>query len=330
MRKFLVLGLLGACLAGAEEEVKIDLEARRQSVVTMRDHLERRENRLEEVARDLRERGDEIDQRIGKIVDSLTGLKDSNSSKMRISDLKGQAAKGLMNMIETYQAERRKLVEQAKKDPNAPLDGIAKDVALIDKRVEVRAAQIIKLVGSIPGGKDVKKYENDGGTRYSNGNGWGWENSRISDKWRQSRRDNVQSTKMRREAQKALENSLVDLERRRDTIEGQLKQGQLSEPEREIQKYELNHVKGLLEARRKQLVEVTMPSESSEKPTSKDEADDLKSLFEDARKNLSDDFGATLRLYRQAVQERDKVHALKLNLEAREKWLKENDPDWKD
>lgn len=329
MKKLLALGLMGACLAGAEETKTepIDLEARRQSVVTIKAHIEMREQRLTEVAEDLREQGAELDQRIGKIVDSLSNLKDSNSSKTRISQIKGEAAQGLMNMIEIFQTERRKLVEKAKKDPNAPIEGIGNDIQLIDKRVDERAAQIVKLVESIPGAKDLKKYENDGGAHY--GNGWGWENSRISDDWRQNRRDKVQSNKARREVQKALEGAIADLERRRDSIEAKIKGGQLSGPEREIQEHELNHVKGLLGVRRDQLVDVTKPSAGAAETASKDQADDIKALFEDARKSISEDFWATLSLYRKAAAEREKIHAMKLNLDAREKWLKENDPGWK-
>jgi hypothetical protein len=62
---------------------------------------------------------------------------------------------------------------------------------------------------------------------------------------------------------------------------------------------------------------------------SKDEADDMNALFKDAIDQLGADFDDNLRLYYQAKAENEKLFKLKTNLEAREKWLAENDPDWK-
>ena len=330
MKPFTSLAWLGLSLAAiAQSEApkeEIDLPARRQSVVTMEQHIEMREARLKEVVEDLKEQGDGIDERIGTIVDSLTKLKDSESSKTRISMLKKDAANGLMNMINTYQTERRRLVEQGKKDSNADVEALAKLVKKIDERVEQRAAQVVKLVDSIPGEKDVKKYETTGSGYY--GNGWGWTNDRISDTWRQNRRDKAQSNKARSEAQEALRKSIEDLERRRDRATALLEGTSLSEVEREIQKFELDHVNSVLDIRRKQLVEVTGPAKEPGQTASKDEADDMKDLFEDAVSQLRSDFNDMFRLYRHAKDENDKLHALKLNLEARKKWLSENDPEW--
>lgn len=319
-------GILALAQTDTSKE-EIDFSARRQSVVTMKEHIEMRQARLDEVVEDLKRRGDGIDARIGGIVDSLVKLKDSESSKTRISQLKGEAAQGLMSMIDTYQAERRRLVEQAKTDPDAPLGSIEAMVKRIDQRVETRAAQVVKLVDSIPGAKDVKKYESAGGSYY--GNGWGWTNERISDTWRQNRRDGVQSKKARDEARKALETSIADLERRRDAAEAKLKEVGLSDVEREIQKFELEHINSVLGIRRSQLLEVTTPAKAPSETASKDEADSMKGLFDDAVSQLSADFNDSLRLYRQAMAENEKLHSLKLNLAAREKWLAENDPDSK-
>lgn len=323
IKKLLLIAAAAGTLASAEEA--IDFEARRQSVATMREHIAIREARLEAASEDLSEQGEEIDQRIGRIVDSLAGLKDSEGSKTRISGLKQEVADGLMRQISFYQAERRKLVERAKKDGKASIDGIAGDVARIDAMVEKRADQIVKLVSSIPGARDVKKYESDG---YYGGSGWGWENSRISEEWRQNRRDKVQSQKARREARKALEGAIEELERRRGSIRSKLSNESLSSAEREIQAYELEHVEGLLAARRRQLVEVTTPSPEPGQVASKSEADEMSSLFEDARRNLSSDFSEAVRLYRKIVDERDRLHQLRENLAAREAWLEANDPDW--
>lgn len=318
--------LLLAGIALSEESDDIDLPARRQSVVTMREHLAMREARLQEVAEDLRQRGEQIDKRIGGIVDSLAGLKDSESSRMQVSRIKVDAAKRLRKMIDFYQAERRKLVERAKKDGGAPLEGIAKDVAVIDAKVEARAAAIVKLVESIPGEKDVAKYESDGTGYYD---GWVWENTRISEEWRQNRRDKVQSQKARREAGQALEAAIADLEKRRDATRGRIRSGGLTEVQLQIEEHELGYLERLLAVRREQLMDVSTSGNEPEQTASADEAHQMKLLFEDAAEQLGEDFNDAIRLYRRAAAERDKLHALRENLKAREEWLAKNDPDWK-
>ena len=165
---WLTTGLLCLAQSDAPEE-EIDLPARRQSVVTMREHIAMRQARLDEVVQELKETGDGIDQRIGRITTSLSNMKDSQSSKTRISMLKGSAANELMGLVERYQVERRRLVEQAKKDSDAPVEAIAAIVRHIDERVNKRAADVVKLLDSIPGAKDVKKYQSSGGSRYGNG-----------------------------------------------------------------------------------------------------------------------------------------------------------------
>ena len=331
MKTIAMLGWLGTgilCLAQPESPKEVvDLPARRQSVVAMREQIAMRQARLDSVVVELKSTSEGIDQRIGSIVDSLTKIKDSESSKMRISQLKGEAAAGLMRMIEAYQVERRNLVEQAKKDPDAPLKSIGAIVRRLDERVNKRAAEVVKLVDSIPGAKDVEKYESAGGSYY--GNGWGWTNERISDTWRQNRRDGVQSKKKRAEAQQALEKAIANLESRRNEAMTQLKRDDLTEVDREIQKFELDHLNSVLEIRRGQLIEVTTPAAEPGETASKSEADDMRDLFRDAVSQLRADFNDNLRLYRQAKAENEKLFKLKENLAAREKWLSENDPDWK-
>ena len=116
----------------------VDLEARRQSVVTMKQHLEMRQKRFDEVAAEIRTRSQATDQKIGELVDMLAGLKDSESSKRRISDVKGEAIAGLKKMIEVYKRERRTLVETLRTDGDAPAEALKKDMAAID---EISAAK---------------------------------------------------------------------------------------------------------------------------------------------------------------------------------------------
>lgn len=326
MKATLLLCLLAAGFAVAQEAETVDLEARRQSVVTLKQHLAMREERLAEVAAEIRERGEATDKKIGRIVDMLTGLKDSQSSKRRVSAVKAEAIAGLKKMLEVYKRERNAIIQKLRSDDSAPVEALRKDMEAIDQLAEKRVGQIVGLVKSMPGGEDVAKYEQEGSYEY---NGVAYENSRISEEWRQSRRDRVQSEKQRREAQEALRKAVDDLERRRDTLKAQLAGGKLNETEKELFEQELGHVSMLVDVRKSQLLAVTAPSTAAENDASKGEADDLKQLFQDARKDIAEDFAKTVRLYHSAAAEREKIHEVKGNLAAREKWLQENDPEAK-
>ncbi|MES2692881.1 MAG: hypothetical protein V4773_05365 [Verrucomicrobiota bacterium] len=323
MKRTLIICCLAAGLAVAQEPEKPDLEARRESVFTLKQHLAMREKRLAEVAAEIRERGEATDKKIGELVDMLAGLKDSQSSKRRVSEVKGEAIAGLKRMLQVYKDERRKIVQELRSDDSVPAEALKKDMEAIDALGEKRVAQIVELVKSMPGGEDVAKYETDGSYEY---NGVAYENSRVSEEWRQNRRDKVESEKQRREAQQALEAAIADLGRRQGTLKASLAGGKLTPAETELYQQELGHVSQLLDQRKKQLVGVTAPSTSAEIAASKGEADDLKDLFNNARGDIAEDFAKTVRLYHSAAAEREKIYAVKANLAAREKWLQENDP----
>ena len=323
MKRTLIICCLAAGLAVAQEPQQPDLEARRQSVVTLKQHLAMREKRLAEVAAEIRERGAATDKKIGELVDMLAGLKDSQASKRRISEVKGEAIAGLERMLQVYKDERRNIVRKLRSDGSTPAEALKKDMEAIDALGEKRVAQIVELVKSMPGGQDIAKYETDGSYEY---NGVAYENSRVSEEWRQNRRDKVESEKQRREVQQALEKAIAELGRRQDTLKAGLAGGKLTAPETELFEQELGHVSQLLDQRKAQLAGVTAPSASAETAASKGEADDLKSLFNDARRDIAEDFAKTVRLYHSAAAEREKIHAVKENLAAREKWLLENDP----
>lgn len=321
MKALLAISLLSVLCASGQEPV--DLEARRRSVATLQQHLEMRQKRFDEVAGEIRQRSEATDRKIGELVTMLAGLKDSESSKRRISDIKGEAIAGLRKMIEVYQRERRGLVETLRTDGDAPAEALKKDMAAIDALTEKRVAQIMELVKSMPGGEDVQKYESAGGYYY---NGFYEEETRVSEAWRQNRRDKVESEKQRREVQQALEKSIKDLEARQATLKSQLAGGKLTAPEKEIFEHELGYVTNLTGQRKAQLAEVVAPSSPAGDDASKGEAEDLKRLFNDARRDIAGDFTKTLKLYHAAVAERERIHAARENLEARKKWLAENDP----
>ncbi|MES2440485.1 MAG: hypothetical protein V4584_15565 [Verrucomicrobiota bacterium] len=326
MKMLLTFTLAGICLISAQEAPNIDLVARRESVETLRQHITMRQKRLDEVAGEIRERGQKTDKAIENLVKQLSTTKDSQDSKRGISMVKVEAVVALKRMISVYGTERAKVAARLSGDSSVPVELLNKNLKTLDALIEKRAADIVELVKSMPGSEDVAKYEHD--SDYYR-NGVYYENSRISEAWRQNRRDKVQSEKLRRETQQALDKAIANLNSRRDALQAAVSATGISDSEKEIQQQELDHVSNLLEQRKGQLSEIMTPSPSPAEAASKDEAEDMKELFSDARNDIAGDFSKTLQLYREAVSERDKIQALQDNLEARIKWLSENDPEAK-
>jgi hypothetical protein len=324
MKTLLPTLLLAATLSASAAE-PIDLEARRQSVVTLKEHITARQERLDRVATDIRTRGQAIDAQIEKLVTRLTGLKDSQDSKRRVSQIKGEAVAGLKRMIQVFGEERREIAEALRTGSPATTDTLLPDMAKIDAQIQKRANDIIELVKSMPGGEDISKYEQDSETYYSRGDVT-YENSRISEAWRQNRRDSVQSEKLRREVKDALERAIADLNQRKATVTTALKASGITDADKEIQQQELARLNNVLQERQGQLADVITPSTAPEEAASGDEADHLRKYLADTRQDIATDFRETLRLYKLAVDERVKIAGLRENLTAREKWLAENDP----
>lgn len=323
MKTFIIATIAGIGFTLAQDTAApMDMEARRASVKTLEERIAQRQKRLDEVASDIREQGKKTDARIEAIVTKLASLKDSQDSRRKVTEVKVQAIGGLKRLIEMYRSERAKVYGNLTSGHAASAEALKKDLAVIDALVDKRAADIVELVKSVPGGEDVSKYEYDGS--YSR-NGIDYENSRISEAWKQNRRDKSQSDKLRREAQDALKTAIANLENREKALAASVTEAGISSAEKEIRTQELNHVTNLLTERKSQLTELSLPSAAPEETASMSEADDMAGALEDARADIASDFQNNLRLYRAAVNEREKIAELNENLEARKKWLAEHD-----
>ena len=313
----------GGGLVIAQDAPAIDIEARKASQETLRRHIEMRERRLADLTEEISGLARRTDTRIEELVTLLSNVRDSQQSRHNVSQIKGEAIEGLRRMIETYRRERREVVERLRTDRSRPMEALNRDIDLIDARIEKRVADILTLAASIPTRTDVDRIESTG---YGSTNFWGgwYENTRVSEEWRQNRRDGVQSTRQRREVRQALEQSIRELEDRRRTLTTNLGRSTLSPPARQIQEQEMARVNAILEQRRSQLLELATPTPAPSQTVSRNEARDMANLLTHARQDIASDFSKALRLFHEAASERDRLHGLRLNLEARERWLEEN------
>jgi hypothetical protein len=337
MKSIVLLSLLSVLPLHAEETPAVDITARRESVVNLKKHIDAREQRFQEIVADIRALDQRNEARIDLIIDMLKPLEDSQDTNTRINMLKADVIEGLRKSINIYQSKRRDIFERLRTDPSAPAQALKGDMEKIDERVQKRVDQILELAKSMPARKEVEKYESDGGAYW---NGWYQETTRISEEYKQNRRQGVATEKNLRELREALENAISSLEAKQSSIAGLLKDRKLTDATRQLQEEELGRTSAILEHRRSERLDLAVPavensgdsaSSASESSSStpdlsaKDSAEEMKDLLEDSRKDIAADFWTVIRKYGEAAREREKILSLKANLVAREKWLAEHD-----
>ena len=315
-------------LSHAQDTPAVDIAARRKSVADLKKHVAAREDRFKEIVSDIRSLDDRNEKRIGALVESLKDLKDSEATGTRVNELKTRVIEGLGKSIRVYQGKRREIFERLRSGKSAQAEALSGDLEKLDARTQKRVDQIMELAKSMPPRRnDVEKYEPDG-TFYWNG--WFQENTRISDEWKQNRRQGVATDKEVREVRDALGKAIDILEAREASISNLLKERKLADAEREIQEQELGRINAQLEHRHDELADLNSTDSAGATEgaaaASKDQAEEIKDMIEDSRKDIAEDFWTVIRKFGEAAAERDKIISLQENLAAREKWLAEDAP----
>jgi len=297
-----------------------EIAARRQSVVDLESHIAQREVRLAEWGRDIVELDARIEKRIDEIVKMLAGMQDSEQSRTRISNLKEDAIEALRRGNQAYLTKRRQVAEMIRTGDGSA----AGDLAKFDEHIIKRVDQIAELTKSIPTHHDVEKYESGGGTYW---NGYYNENTRISEEWKQNRRDTQQSDEARKEAAAALRETLDRLDLRRRSLKESLANSKLTPTQKDLFTSELGQIDAYEDHLRTQLRDITTATGGGGTPMGRNQAHDIERMFEDARGDLREDVARLFRAYDQFVRGRSYLANLNENLEARKKWLAENAPD---
>jgi uncharacterized protein YjiS (DUF1127 family) len=315
-----------ATLSGAEEPVPpADLETRKASIAHLETHIAQREARLAEWGRDIVELDTRIEKRVDELIKMLAGLRDSEESRTKVSQIKKETIESLRIGIDRYVQKRREVRELVRSGDSAALDDLGK----FDERIIKRVDQIAELTKSIPTHEDVEKYESDGGSYW---NGYYYENSRISEEWKQNRRDRIQSDKQREDTAKALKETLDRLDQRRRSLTDLLANRDLTESARHLYTRELGQFAAYQDHLNAQLRNITTATREGgsiggEDSVGLNQAHDIEILLEDARKDLREDVSRLFRSYDQFVKGRAYVEELIANLAARKEWLKKNAPE---
>jgi hypothetical protein len=308
----------------ADAPPPIDYEARAQSVVTLKAHIAQREARFEALKKDLLALDARVEERVDYLVKTLTNLQDSNDSKTRISNLKEEVIEGLRRSITIYRQKRMAIFERQRKEQLVPEAELAANIDAFDKRIGKRIEQIVELVRSLPGHKDIPKYESDGGSYYADG--WYEETSRISDDWKQNRRQSAKTDSERRDLLEDIEKAIGAADSRRRALAEALAKGNFSEKDRTLRQQELGRTDALLDNLKQRRRELALPGGTDGRELGMSEASDLEKMITDSREDVSRDAWEIFRKYDDLDKERTRLRALEQNLKAREEWLKKNPP----
>lgn len=322
MTRTLLIGLLAIIpFTGltAEEKPATDLEARKASVANLEDHIKQREERLAEWRKDIAVLDARIEKRVDELVKMLAGITDSKESRMRVSQLKKESIEGLKRGIQMYVKKRKEIREKIRSGDESALGDLDK----FDQRIIKRVDQITELAKSIPTHSDVAKYESSGRSYW---NGYYDENSRISEEWRQNRRDSLQADKQRDDVAKALRETLGRLDQRRRSLNDLLANREITESARQLYYTELGQIDAYEDHLNTQLRDVTTSTTTGGEAVGRDQAHDIEMLIEDARKDLREDVASLFRAYDQFAKGRAYLEGLKENLAARKEWLEKNAP----
>ena len=275
----------------------MDIEARKASVANLETHITQREARLAEWGRDIVELDARIEKRVDDLVKMLAGLRDSEESRTKLTQLKKEAIEGLKSGIDRYVKKRKEVRELVRTGDQTALGDLGK----FDQRIIKHVDQIVDLTKSIPTHEDVDKYESDGSSYW---NGYYYESSRINEEWKQNRRDATQSDKVRDDTAKALRETLDRLDQRRRSLNDLLANRQVTESARALDTTELGQIDAYQDHLNAQLRDVASATGGGGQAVGRDQANDIENIIDDARKDLREDVSRLFQSYDQFARGR--------------------------
>ena len=309
--------------AAPAAEEKIDIEARKRSVVNLEEHIKDREDRLASVAQSIMDLDARVEKGIDKIVTRLKETSDSKDSQVRVAQTKQNAIEGLRKTIEYYVKKRDEAKAQLLKGSGVPKEDLESDVKIFDERIEKRIGQVVGLTKSFTEYKELDKYEESTSSSW----GWGWTERRISDDWRLNNKEVRHTEAQTKEIADRLKESITRLERDNSELAENLKSKTLSEEGRAYYQKELDNNKSVIGMRQAQLESLLSKSGDEGKPeavkVSRSEAHSMQLAIEDMAKDLREDFFSIFEHYAELNRQREQLAKLKANLQARKDWIKD-------
>lgn len=305
-----------------------ELASRKASIPVIEERIKDREEQLAFLIEDIKRVSKSVETRIDKIVNTLSKMKDSQNSKIRVAHMKEKTMKGLYGTIENYNRRRAELKEQLRTGKaSIGTEAATKGIELFDAKIEKRAAQLVELSKSFTTHVDYKKYidgnGNSGRYGHSRSNGWGWDNSQVNEKWKQNRRETTFTDGQRKKMIAAIKESIDDLETRNNTLRNKSREKSVSKETKKFYLEDIARNDTAIATRRTQLEDLMQPgSKANTTSVDRNQAHDTELMIREIAKDLSRSTNENTRNYNELKQRLTKLNQIKLNLEARKAWIK--------
>lgn len=296
-----------------------ELASRRQSVANLETHIAQREERLGAIVADIRTLDDRVEKGVDHVVKMMSGVKDSESSKVRVANIKADVMTGLKRTIDYYNTHRDAIREQLRTGKSAlPKETLEKDLSILDARVDARVKQIAEIAKSFPDPQELEKYVT---TSVAGWNGWLYANEEISEAWKQDRRDTRHTEGAREAVSNGLRDAIAHLQQRNAYLAEKIKSANVPEAEKEYYQSEIARNNGIIDQRNTELQQFSTGGATAAVPVMQDQAHELDQLVQSSRNDLREDFLAIFRKYAELNRARAELKQLQDNLAARNEWL---------
>jgi hypothetical protein len=251
-------------------------------IQVLKGELERSDARVAGVRTQLLGLDDDIESRVARIVSLLSSVRDStDTSGARVRKAKEEALKGLEATAKYYAQERdRRQKEMGNRYAQLSDDQLARNVAALNARIEVRVTQSLAIASSLvqPEEGAVQRYENDD-TNYNH----------ETDAYKKTRHDAQASVKIKTDVVAELRASIDKLTRDIAASEAELRT--TSDPQRKEQlANEIQTMRHTIDLRRDQIEELLRAPKPATRPVSSQAAFEMDKMLDEMVQDLRRDF----------------------------------------
>ena len=271
------------------------LAQRKQYAEAINAEAAKSQERLETINQQLRTLDKDIEARVDRIVALLSTIKDSSDSRGRVRRMKDKAIMGLRNSITYYARERERRNETlAAGGPAAAKEGLAEDVGVIDKRLDKRIDQILKLSSSMTQNEEFGRYE-----RYRNDE---YDYTTETTEYRRYEKDVDGSVKTKADVVKDLRSAIDKQSRSIKELQEQLRLTADPQRKERIQD-QIAEKEEIVAERQKQIEELLTAPAPAAKAVSSKGAFEVDKLLAEMTLDLQSDF----RTFQRLVSERNEA-----------------------
>lgn len=276
--------------------------------------IQRTEATIEALSEEILAIDQDIESRVNRIVDLLSGVTDSTDSNRKVASQKEDVAQGLKKMVDWYVRERNKRMSDLSASyQTVGVEELSSEIQYLDEKIESRIDQVLDLSRSLAQHKDVAKYET---FAYDSYGGWSDMGVKVSDDYRHNKRISGKTATAQEGVRGGLQKSVDELERTNDILRRQIQVATRPETRAALEEH-LARNEELIEHRRDQMVSTVADNSPATRTISSKEASSMDKLIQEMVTEIRDDFRTMERLVNQLRVERQRLKQQQLGARVR-------------